>query len=598
MLQGLRFDLIVVSALVLVPVLLVPLLGNKTIWPKALLLFLVSAFSLVVFMEVVTPTFIAEYDLRPNILFVEYLRYPREVFSMLLGGYKLDIVLALIALVAVTVLFTRFLSTSVAPLPRFKIKTALFCSSLLVVLCILGMRSSLGHRPANPATVAFSTDLLVNDLILSSLYSTLYAVYSSAKHEASSDSYGRMPPDKVVQEIRSSMVIDQKDFLSMDLPTLHRPNGVKSTDRPMNLVIILEESLGAEFVGALGGVNVTPELDALSREGIWFENLYATGTRSARGIEAVITGFTPTPARSVVKLPNSQTGFFTLAELLDRQGYATSFMYGGEAHFDNMRSFFVGNGFKTIIEEKDFVDPVFSGSWGVSDEDLFQRAHTQFNKSSDKPFFSLLFTSSNHSPFEYPDERISLFEEPKATVNNAVKYADHALGDYIRKAKASNYWENTLFLVVADHNSRVRGADLVPINYFHIPALILGGTVAPKKISRLASQIDLLPTLLGMLGIDDAIPATGYDLFRPDIDSIPGRAIMQYNNTQAYMEEDQVVVLEMDKPPTLYQRTNNGLVLSREQNSSLIDCALAHSIWSTTAYNNKLYQIPPRVPTS
>lgn len=549
-------------------------------------------------MEVATPTFILEYDLRPNILFVEYLAYPQEVFLMLVGGYKLNMFIGLTTLAAIVLVFTRFLNMNRPTVPPLRIYTALLCSSLILVLCAIGIRSSLGHRPANPAMVAFSTDLLVNDLILSSLYSTLYAAYSSAKHEQNADAYGQMPLGTVFNEVRNSMVIAEKDFASVDLPTLYRANWVASADRPMNLVIILEESLGAEFVGALGGVNVTPELDALSKEGIWFDNLYATGTRSVRGIEAIVTEFTPTPARSVVKLPKSQSGFFTIAELLDRREYATSFIYGGEAHFDNMRSFFVGNGFKTIIEEKDFIDPVFVGSWGVSDEDLFQRAHQQFSNAGDKPFFSLVFTSSNHSPFEYPDGRIALHDKRKATVNNAVKYADHALGEYFRKAKASNYWENTLFLVVADHNSRVRGANLVPIDYFHIPALILGGTVGPKKVSRLASQIDLLPTLLGILGINDPIPATGYDLFRPDIDNIAGRAIMQYNTTQAYMEGEQVVILEIDKPAKLYTRTENGLVLSEQNNQSLIDCALAYSIWSTTAYSDKLYRIPASLTSS
>jgi phosphoglycerol transferase MdoB-like AlkP superfamily enzyme len=292
-------------------------------------------------------------------------------------------------------------------------------------------------------------------------------------------------------------------------------------------------------------------------------------------------------------LPKSQTGFFTLAELLQRRGYDTSFIYGGEAHFDNMRQFFIGNGFQSIIEQKDIVDPVFVGSWGVSDEDLFRTAHEKFSMAGDKPFFSLVFTSSNHSPFEFPEGRIELYDENPATVNNAVKYADYAMGDFFRQAKNSPYWDNTLFLVVADHNSRVRGANLVPIEYFHVPALILGGEVAAQKVSRLASQIDLLPTLLGMMGIADAHPATGHDLFRPDIDQIPGRAIMQYNSAQAYMEGSAVVVMEQGKTPALYNYTpETGLQIVSVGDGQLIERALAYSVWSATAYQQGLYRLP------
>ncbi len=124
-------------------------------------------------------------------------------------------------------------------------------------------------------------------------------------------------------------------------------------------------------------------------------------------------------------------------------------------------------------------NPVFTGSWGVSDEDLFNRAHEEFSAPHERPFFSLVFTSSNHSPFEFPDGRIDLYDGEKNTVNNAVKYADYALGQFIRSAKQSNYWEDTVFLIVADHNSRVYGSEVIPIERFHIPGLILGGSISP-----------------------------------------------------------------------------------------------------------------------
>ncbi|MCL4113349.1 UNVERIFIED_CONTAM: hypothetical protein GTU68_027537 [Idotea baltica] len=594
LLQGVRFDLIVVCALALPPILLLPFQFRSIIVSRAVRVYLLGAFVAVIFMEAATPTFISEYDQRPNILFVEYLKYPKEVGRMLWVGYKLDIAVGLLVVAMLGVGLSKFLPAPRARGVGLSFPLAAVYSVTALFLCIVGVRSSFGHRPANPAKVAFSQDLLVNDFALSSLYSVAYASYSARRHESKPGSYGRMKMAKVIRQVQDDLALPGSDFISPELPTLHESKWVVPLDKPLNLVIILQESLGAEFVGALGGTPVTPYLDTLAEEGIWFDNLYATGTRSVRGIEAVTTGFTPTQARSVVKLPKSQTGFFTIAELLGRRGYDTSFIYGGEAHFDNMRQFFVGNGFQRVIEEKDFENPGFKGSWGVSDEDLFAKAHKDFGESRERPFFSLVFTSSNHSPFEFPEGNFELYEQPRATVNNAVKYADYAMGKFFEQAKQSSYWKNTLFLVVADHNSRVRGANLVPIEYFHIPALVLGGSVTPQTYSRMASQIDLLPTLLGLMGIDSDHPATGHDLFRPDIADIPGRAIMQYNATQAYMQDEQVVIMEADKSPALYTRTEAGLVPSQNENPALLDRALAYSIWSSTAYNDRLYRLPDR----
>ena len=437
-----------------------------------------------------------------------------------------------------------------------------------------------------------SSDPLVNDLALSSSYTVLYAMYEGLDEPAGGFRYAAIDDADVIDTVRRSMQIDPATFVDDELPTLHHQIATTQLDKPKNLVIILEESLGAEYVGSMGGLPLTPQLDQLRTEGLWFNNLYATGTRSVRGIEAVITGFTPTPARSVVKLGKSQRGFFTLAELLNNHGYGTSFMYGGEAHFDNMRRFFVNNGFSTIIDSEGIKEPVFVGSWGASDEDLFRQAHREFSKPHDKPFFSLVFSVSNHSPYDYPDGRIELYGADKNTVNNAVKYADYSLGMFFELAKKSNYWDNTVFLVVADHNSRVYGAELVPIKHFHIPGLVLGGGISPGVFTRVASQIDLAPTLLSLIGVSSVHPMIGRDLTRPELAELPGRAIMQYNSTQAYMDGDDVVILRKDLPAKQFQYINDSLAPRPTVNPSLAHKALAHSAWSSMAYDRSLYRLP------
>jgi phosphoglycerol transferase MdoB-like AlkP superfamily enzyme len=360
-------------------------------------------------------------------------------------------------------------------------------------------------------------------------------------------------------------------------------------------VIILEESLGAEYVGCLGGLPLTPRLDRLSKEGLLFTNLYATGTRTVRGIEATVCGFLPTPGSSVVKLGLSQQRFFTLADLLQQRGYATEFIYGGDSQFDNMRSFFLGNGFQKVYDLKTFNNPVFEGTWGVSDEDLFNKANKVFKSHGDSPFFALLLSTSNHDPFEFPNKRIALYEKPKMTRHNAMKYADYALGQFFDMARKERYYEKTVFLVIADHSTRLRGQDLVPIHTFHIPGLIIGPNVKPERYTKVASQIDMAPTLLDLMGINARTPLIGRPLLSMP-DDIAGRAVMQYGSTHAFMVDDKVIIQRPKMKPVqaIYKQ---GTLTSTTVDPDLVKDALAHALLPGYLYRKQLYCLQPEEKT-
>ena len=596
---GFRIDLATISYWVAFPAIISLLISGipylNRFWDVICRLWLTGIFVFFVFMEAATPAFINEYNLRPNRLFVEYLIYPKEVFSMLIEGHKLTLVITFGITVATTLIAYRiFRKRSIvnSPQPRWFERPVLAIIVLLV--CVLAARSSLQHRAINPSYTAFTNDPLTNSLTLNSTYSMLYAVSQLSGEVSSFQLYPLMKKPQIVDEIRQSMGIPLTDFVSDTYPTLHKQTASRQYARPKNLVIILEESLGAQFIGRLGGLPLSPEYDKLATQGWAFDNLYATGTRSVRGIEAVVTGFVPTPARSTVKLPNSQTNFFTLAKLLDKYHYDTSFMYGGGAHFDNMKSFFLGNGFDSIIEEKDFVKPEFVGSWGVSDEDLFRKANQQFieKSKSNKPFFSLVFSSSNHDPYEFPDGKINLYNTPKNTRENAVKYADYAVGQFFKLAKKSDYWKDTIFLIVADHDARSTRPELVPITNFHIPALILGDGIAPKADYRIVSQLDLAPTLLSLMGISSTHPMIGKDMTTASPDYI-GRAIMQFHQNEAYMRGNDVVVLQPKKAPESFIYKNKQLIPSKKINEDLIKEAIAHPLLGTWLYNDRKYRLLP-----
>jgi phosphoglycerol transferase MdoB-like AlkP superfamily enzyme len=596
-LQGFRFDAVLIGALLMPALLLVPVFfTSNSLQPagrRLLLAYLLISFGACAFMELATPSFIAQFDARPNRLFVEYLIYPKEVGRTLLAGYPQQIVTAVLALSAAVWLMHKKLRGALAATRRVPLLVAVAATPVLLLVCLVAARSTLDHRAANPSMVAISTDPLANDLALSSAYTVLYAINEEHDELEGGFRYGAMPDKEVLERVKLDMRIAPSDFVAAEgIPTLHRQIAPSHPARPKNLVIVLEESLGAEFVGALGGLPLTPHLDALAKEGVWFEHLYATGTRSVRGLEALVTGFTPTPAQSVIKLGRSQRNFFSIAALLRDQGYATSFIYGGEAQFDNMRRFFMNNGFDSVIDENDYVNPVFHGSWGVSDEDVFARADEEFSKPHESPFFTLLFTTSNHSPYEYPDGRIEPYDLEPNTVNNAVKYADHALGAFFDRARTRSYWNDTVFLVVADHNSRVYGAKLVPVEHFHIPGLILGGGIEPSTYAPVASQIDLPPTLLSMIGVSSQHPMIGHDLTRPEYRDWPGRAILQYGDTQAYMRGRTLAILRKDLKPAMFEYDGTGTLAPAADDAELIATAIAHANWSSLTYERSAYRLP------
>jgi len=547
---------------------------------------------LFVFMEVSTPSYIVEYDTRPSRIFVEYLIYPKEVFGTLWASYKTQLFIAAGLMTATTVYGGRFFKNLFDGAMPWSWPKRLLLFPVVALILFLGIRSSLAHRPANPSVASFSSDHLVNDLALNSTYNVLFAIYN-LKHEVKGDIYGKLEDEEIIQGVRNATQIAPEAFKNDEIPSLHQQIPSAKRDKLPNLVIVLEESLGAQFVSSLGGDNLTPELDKWSEKGLWFTSMYATGTRSVRGIEAISAGFTPSPSRSVVKLEKSQTGFYTIARTLKNLGYTTEFIYGGEGHFDNMQRFFLGNGFETVIDIKDYEDPVFLGTWGVSDEDLFEKAHTRLLEKGDGPYFSLVFTSSFHSPFEYPDGRIEPVESPAFTRRNAVKYADYAVGKFLARAEKSEYWKDTLFLVVADHDSRVYGDTLVPIKHFQIPALItgLGGEIKPAVYSKIASQIDLPPTLFSLMGIASEHPMIGHDLTQVPED-FPGRALFQYEKHFAYMLDDKVAVFLPEKAPQSFVYQDKTLLPSADHSESFIKTALAHVLWTSKMYQEQRYRLP------
>lgn len=539
---GVRYDLSILcllfAPLVLIIVFLSKINHLTSLFNKTVAIYSSLILALITFLEVATVPFMNEYGVRPNQIFLEYLIYPKEVFNMMLSGHKLDSLIGILSFVLSFLLFYKIFLKITKSYEQCSIKRLAFEFVIVLILFPLLVRGSLTHKPLNPSNAAFCESQTANSIPVNSSFNLFY----SAKHLGEntvkkSEIYSFATQDDVIESLQ---YLSNANFIKDDkmCPILQEIEPSVKVSKKKNVVVILMESFGAQYVKSLGGLDLAPNIDKLSNESWFFTNMMATGHRSVRGIEAVSASNLPSPLPSIVKL-QSKEKIATLFSIFEKIGYKTSFIYGGESHFDNMRTYFFNNGADTIIEQKDYKSPLFTASWGVSDEDLFAKANDYFSLEykNNTPFCSLIFTSSFHDPFDIPEGKVDISNIKSYDVKRhmAVKYADYALGKFFEKAKKEPYYKDTIFVVIADHDSRAKNYSHFPLSNFHIPALIIDSDIKPKKDNRLVSQIDILPTILSLSGISGKVPLAGQDLTK---DNIVQRAPIIYYYTYAYLSKE------------------------------------------------------------
>ncbi len=585
---GLRMDTIVICIILVIPTIflaITPKIFSNFI-SKFLNIYILFFLVIALFIECASFPFFAQYDLRPNYLFIEYLEYPQEVTSLLFKDYKFQFI-AIFILIIVTIRIyskSKFINFEQVFKQNY-ISRILILAPILLVL-FLGIRSSLGHRPVNISDALYSENRVINEITKNSLHSLGYAYYSNKKAENNISKYGKIDIKEAYKVASLAIGIDYKDEKK---PFYREVKSKLASKKQKNLVIFIQESMGAQFTGFIGKQNFTPNLDNLAQNYLSFTNLYSNGTRSVRGLAALTSGTLPINGIEVIKRNKSQEDYFTVASLLKPYGYKSSFIYGGEARFDNMKGWYLGNGFDEVIEQKDFTNPIFTSTWGVSDEDLVIKANEKFKSyyENNEKFVSVMFSSSNHMPFELPDGKIE-FEKniPKTSVENAIKYADFAIGKFFELAKKEDYFKDTVFVVIADHNVRVYGDQIVPIDMFQIPAVIVSSDIPHQIFTNLTSQADVLATALDLIGIDLSYPILGNSIFKDNKKNIN---LMIFDEIYAYRKEDKVAILVPNMPIKTYlykdkklTEIENDLVLEKE--------ALALIYVLDDMYKNKSYK--------
>ncbi len=504
----------------------------------------VAAWMGFLFLLVTEYYFFEEFKSRFNTVAIDYLIFPQEVFTNLWEAYPITKVLALCLAAAIGLgfafqkLINRIWSE---PIRRGKVFHQFSLAIIFFAVVIGSLRF---------VTIHFSRERLINELANNGMISVAVAAWSHNLDYAAF--YPVMSREDAFARARKIIAAPGEEFTGPPDSLNRRVPGDPKRPR-LNVILMLEESLGSEFWGSLGRKKtLTPELDRLSEEGMFFVNMYATGNRTVRGFEGILSSFPPLPGDSIVKRDRSEN-VETIARVLRRDGYRTAFIYGGRGLFDGMGSFTSKNGYERFIEQKDFPKPTFTTAWGVCNEDLYRKTIEECRELDRKgePFLITTLSVSNHKPYTYPPGRIS--EDPKKQKRgNAVKYTDWALGQFFAAAKKEKFWTNTIFVVVADHGARVYGSQSIPIHSYEIPLLILGPAAVktPSRHEQLGSQLDVAPTILGLLGRPYETIFFGHDLLKMPAEQ--HRVLVNHNRDIGIAWGEHLVVMSMNKKLEYY----------------------------------------------
>ena len=536
-----------------------------------LVIFLFSFFAEITFWE--------EFKNRFNFIAVDYLIYTYEVVKNINESYPIPLLLSGILIITALLLF---ITKQKGIFHKTFTSESTFMDKLFPTLLVLGTVIIFALFVKNKDAEQFE-NRYNNEIAKTGIYS-FFAAFQN--NELSfTGFYKTLPLNEAFSEVKNefkkrgdSLLFPKKELIYRNIPNTDSLPELKP-----NVIFICVESLSAKFLGSFGNTeNITPTLDSLASQSLFFTNLFATGTRTVRGMEAITLSIPPTPGRSIVKRENNQQ-LFTIGEVFKNKGYTRNFFYGGDGYFDNMNSFFGGNGFDIVDRGRGFLmdasinttrtnieddEVTFENAWGIADEDIYSKVIKIADEAHNagKPFFDFVMTTSNHRPYTYPEGKIDI---PSGSGRNgAVKYTDYAIGEFLKKARQKEWFKNTIIIIMADHCASSAGRQELDVKNYHIPALMLNlPNTPPQKVDKMASQIDIFPTLFSLLNWNYNSNLYGTDILKMKPEE--ERAFVgTYRKLGLLKKNNNILVLGDQKVSNFYQwnrETNELLPLKEDE---------------------------------
>lgn len=470
-----------------------------------------------------------EFGVKYNFIAVNYLVYTNEVIGNIMQSYPVIPLFTALFIIAgiVTYFVVKRSKNYIENIPVFAEKIKI--SGIYLVL--LGLSLSVIPFLASKED---SQNIFTNELQSNGVYKFYLAFIHS---ELDYFKFYKTIPNAEAYALLKQQIPDISDESTL------RYIKSNAAENHKNVVLITIESFSADFMKTYGNEQgITPFLDSLSTKSLLFTNFYAVGNRTVRGLEAVTLCFPPTAGESVVKRQDNKNKFST-GNVFKQKGYNVKYLYGGDAFFDNMQDFFSGNGYG-IVDKKSFLpnEITFDNIWGVCDEDMYTKAIAVMNQESkeNKPFFNHIMTVSNHRPFTYPNNKIDIPGDAKSR-DGGVKYTDFAIKKFFEMAKKQPWFANTVFVILADHCASSAGKTELPVDKYRIPAMIYSpGFIEPQKYTNLMSQIDIMPTLFGLLNFNYQSKFYGQDVLKT---TYQPRALIATYQDLGYIKDNVLTVI-------------------------------------------------------
>jgi len=547
---GLFFDCLTLCYFAILPSIYFILLPQKIFNHKKHQIFLAIIYfifiNIIIFSIFSEIVFFEEFNARFNFIAVDYLIYTTEVIANIVESYPMGLLSLIILIISSLIFYFSYRQIVQIKIVNFKNRLKFF----VIILAILLLEF-------------FTIDVTKIDKFFDNNYNKelsqngIYQLFSSYRNNQIDYDKFYIINDSTIAENRLRDLISKQEPSAkfVDNHGIERFISAKKNQKEQkyNIIFITMESLSADFMAYFGNKeNLTPNLNEISKKGLFFTNLKATGTRTVRGLEAIILAIPPTPGNSIVRRPNNEN-LFNIATPLKQRGYDAKFIYGGDGYFDNMNYFFANNGFETIDRPQFSKNEItFSNAWGVADEDLFDKTIAEADKSyvEGKNFLNFVMTTSNHRPFTYPENKIDI--PSKTNRDGAVKYSDYAIGQLIKKSQQKPWFDNTIFVFVADHCAGSAGNSDVPLWRYQIPVIFYAPKIIkPQIYAENSSQIDIAPTLLGFLNLSYKSKFFGVNIFNSDKKYI-SRAFVSTYSDLGYFTDNKLFLLKLKKQKKVY----------------------------------------------